>query len=100
MAEHTPGTIVEAVWEMFLSDGSDHTAQEIADRLGITAARVRKALNDQHGFSPQGITQSWEFRVSRDRSYGTERGGHKVTVYGPSREGLRRRLLSEGRTDG
>ena len=87
---NTPeGKIFQAAMALFLRDGKDHTAQEIADRLGWSVARVRKNLNDKNGFFA-GLRSVEEQRPRYSTNYTYRQvGTYTITVYGPTREALR-----------
>ncbi len=87
------GRIFQAAMALFLKDGKDHTAQEIADHLGWGVDRVRRNLGNQNGF-PSGLRVEEEHRPRYSKSYThMQVGTHKVMVYGPSREALRATIL-------
>lgn len=88
------GRIFQAAMALFLQDGKDHTAQEIATHLGWGVDRVRKHLGGQNGFL-EGLRVEEEYRSRYSRSYPhMQAGHHKVSVYGPSREALRATILN------
>lgn len=84
----------DAAVSLYLRNGKDHDAVEIAAELGCSVATVRKRINDSKGFVPRCIWHQ-EARPSYSKSYrGMESGSHLVWVYGPSRETIRQMLIS------
>lgn len=88
------GRIFQAALALFLQDGKDHTAQELADHLGWGVDRVRRHLGGQNGFL-EGLRVEEEYRPRYSKSYThVQAGTYKVAVYGPSREALRATILN------
>jgi hypothetical protein len=88
----TPEMVRDAGIALFLADGKDHSAQELADHLGCTVSVVRTILRDARG-CVDGLRAAEDHRPSHSRNYrGMETGSHKVWVYGPTRETLRKML--------
>ena len=84
--------LTAAVTAAFVRDGRDLTVPEIAAELGWTESKVRRVLAKAHGCVP-GLACSQEHRPSYSKSYrGMQSGTHRVWVYGPTRETLRKAL--------
>lgn len=80
---------------MYLKDGTDHTAIEIAHHMAYPIAAVRRVINAAHG-CPYGLRCDQVSRESFSRDYpDMQKGYHKVWVYGPDRDTLRKKLLGQ-----
>lgn len=86
-------TLRDAIVAHYLETGNDCTVKEIAARLTWSESKVRKLLNDAHGFCVEGLHVSEETRTSYSTHYTMfAQGAHKVAVYGPTRRYLRELL--------
>lgn len=89
----TPEMLKDTIVAHWLDVGHDLTVREIAVYIGKNDSFVRRMLN-KHGGSLPGLQATRESRPSRSRDYPMFRsGGHRVWVYGPTRQTLRDRLL-------
>ena len=91
----TEAQLTKAAIEMYLADGEDHTAAEMAAHLGYSAAAIRRVLDSASG-CPAALRCDQVSRESHIRSCpGTPSGSHRVWVYGPRRETLRKKICGE-----
>ncbi len=93
MASHDPKIakdIYETILHKYLAEGCKMTAKEIATQTKHSEATVRRYLNDGAGDLKE-IANRESGRTSYSKAYrGMASGAHKVQVYTPSRELLRR----------
>lgn len=85
--------LVHAATRFYLETGNDPTVADLAARLGWTESKIRRLLTAAHG-CPMGLTYRTEERPSYEKNYGMQRGVHKVSTYGPSRDRLRALILN------
>jgi hypothetical protein len=86
--------IRDAVVAHYLETGGDIDAQGLAARLGWSATKVRKVINDNHGSVP-GVHPYEDQRHSYSRNFPDMAiGSHKVWVYRPQLSYLRELLLA------
>lgn len=88
--------ILDAITDLFLLDGKSHSAEEIAECVGVSVGTMRRRLNDPI----DGVSATRESRTSYSRSYrGFEAGTHHVWLYAPTRGHLRQLLLTARKLD-
>ena len=91
--------LVNAVVELLLATGKDATVKEIAEKLQWSENVVRATLRDAPGGCPNELDWSEDTRPSYSRNYrNMESGVHKVNVYAPSRQTLRKLILATRET--
>ncbi len=91
----TADMLRDTIIARWLEVGHDLTVREIAVYIGKNDSFVRRQFA-KHGGSLPGLQATRESRPSRSLDYPMFRsGGHRVWVYGPTRQTLRDRILKE-----
>ena len=99
----TPEAVRDALFERYLRTGSDCTLKELSAEIGVSEPTIRKRLLSPGGLPVfRDIVGSDDERESGSSDYpGMSTGRfHRVTVYGPTRDGLRQRLLAAKEGEG
>lgn len=87
--------LVAFVCEHFIAHGKDLTIAEIAEVTGWKESKIRRIMTHHHG-CPDRLICHTVSRASFSKDYPSmQAGAHNVTVYGPSRDTLRK-MLTQG----